>query len=132
MSETYVLFLLSNLKFDDNVDVAINNIIAKISNSAFDSSFNLAEVLSQSGYAKDYIRNQFKLKTGKTPTRFLTELRINHARYLIDLYKESISLLQISEQCGFVDYIYFSKRFKQLVGVSPIKYRTQTMKKTAE
>lgn len=123
LCETYILFLLSNLKIDNNIDNAINKVISEISISAYDSNFNLTTVLNNSGYAEDYIRNQFKIKTGKTPTRFLTEIRINHACYLIDIYKNNCSMTQISEQCGFVDYIYFSKRFKQITGLSPNEYK---------
>lgn len=127
LCETYVLFLLSTLKIDNNVDVAINNIISEISKSAYDNSFDLKNALISSGYAEDYIRNQFKLKTGKTPTQFLTEIRIKHACYLIDIYKNNCSMAQIAEQCGFVDYIYFSKRFKQITGLSPNDYKKQML-----
>ncbi len=123
LCETYILFLLSNLIIDNNIDVAINNIISNISIHAYDSNFNITSVLIKSGYAEDYIRNQFKLKTGKTPTEFLTEIRITHACYLIDIYKNNCSMMQIAEQCGFIDYIYFSKRFKQITGLSPNKYK---------
>lgn len=123
LGETYVHFLLTILKLDGNIDIAINKIINEISDRAYDNTFHLKKVLSQSGYAEDYIRNQFKQKTGKTPTEFLTEIRINHARYLIDLYKDNYSLTQISEQCGFVDYVYFSKRFKKITGISPTEYK---------
>lgn len=123
LCETYILFLLSNIKIDNDIDIAISNIITEISNSAYESNFNITEILNKSGYAEDYIRNQFKIKTGKTPTQFVTQIRIDRARYLIDIYKNNCSMTQIAEQCGFVDYIYFSKRFKQFVGCSPDAYR---------
>lgn len=127
LCETYVLFLLTNFKMDSNIDLAINKIIAENSDNAYDNNFDVTTALLKSGYAKDYIRNQFKHKTGKTPTQFLTEIRIKRALFLIDIYKENCSLTQIAEQCGFVDYIYFSRRFKQFTGISPNKYRKQTL-----
>lgn len=123
LCQSYVLFLMSNLKLDNNIDIAINNLIAEISKSAYNSDLDLKNILIESGYAEDYIRNRFKLKTGKTPTQFLTEIRIKHACYLIDIYKNNCSMTQIAEQCGFVDYIYFSKRFKQITGLSPNEYK---------
>lgn len=125
LCKAYILFLLSSLKIDDNMDSVINEIIMQISNNACDCDFNPAVILKKSGYAEDYIRNRFKLKTGKTPIRFLTEIRIKHACYLIEIYKKDCSLVKIAEQCGFVDYIYFSKRFKQVIGVSPNQYKKQ-------
>ena len=123
LCETYVLFLLTTLKIDDNISIAIKRIISEISNNAYDYEFNLKSVLLKSGYAEDYIRNQFKQKTGKTPTQFLTEIRINRARFLIDIFKDNYSMSQIAEQCGFINYIHFSKCFKRVTGCSPNEYK---------
>lgn len=125
LCDAYVKFLLSNLLIDNNIDIAINQIISKISSDAYDANLNLKETLVKSGYAEDYIRSQFKQKTGKTPTQFLTEIRINRACYLLGIYNDNCSIMQIAEQCGFVDYIYFSKRFKQITGVSPREYKNR-------
>ncbi|MBQ6894979.1 MAG: helix-turn-helix transcriptional regulator [Clostridia bacterium] len=78
--------------------------------------------MKKSGYSEDYIRSQFKLFTGKTPVEFLTETRINHACYLIDIYKDSMNLSEISEKCGYTDYVYFSRQFKKVMGISPKNY----------
>ena len=32
-------------------------------------------------------------------------------------------LAQICEECGYVDYIYFSKKFKEVTGLSPREYK---------
>ena len=125
LCQTYVLFLLSNLKISGNIENVINKIVLEISDHAFDSDFNITDLLKKSGYAEDYIRNQFKIKTGKSPTTFLTEIRIDHACYLMDIYKNGACLSQIAELCGFNDYIYFSKRFKQFRGMSPREYKEE-------
>ena len=123
LCETYILFLLSNLTIESDIDRAVNGIITEILGKAFRSDFEPIEALIKSGYAEDYIRNRFKAKTGKTPTRFLTDIRIKRACFLIEVYKNSYSLAEISEQCGFTDYIYFSKRFKSITGLSPAEYK---------
>lgn len=115
-------FLLQNIKLEDNIFLAIKNITEEISNNFYDCNINLNDLLKKSGYSEDYIRAQFKKTTGKTPTEFLTEIRINHACYLIDMYKNSFSLADVAERCGYSDYVYFSRRFKQMMGVSPLKY----------
>lgn len=115
-------FLLQNIKIDDDVLLAINNIVKKISDEFYDNCLSPSSLLRKSGYAEDYIRAQFKKVIGKTPTQFLNETRISHACYLIDVYKKSMSLYDISEKCGYVDYAYFSRKFKHITGVSPKKY----------
>ena len=128
LCETYILFLLSNLTIESDIDRAVNGIITEISGKAFRSDFEPCEALIKSGYAEDYIRNRFKAKTGKTPTQFLTDIRIKRACFLIEVYKSSYSLTEISEQCGFTDYIYFSKRFKSITGFSPAEYKKRIKK----
>lgn len=115
-------FLIQSLKMDDEISVKLQEIVDKITGNFYDTNINLNSILKESGYAEDYIRAKFKKFTGKTPTEFLTGIRISHACYLIDVYKHSLSLTEIAEKCGYTDYIYFSRRFKKIMGMSPQKY----------
>ena len=122
LSNALAHFLLQNTQAEKNITAVLQDIASKISEGFYDSSINVGEILNKSGYAEDYIRSKFKTFTGKTPVEFLTELRINHACYLIDIYKNSISLIEIAEKCGYTDYVYFSRRFKHVTGMSPKNY----------
>ena len=121
----YVCFLMQRFELDSAMHRSVKKITDEISQNAFDSQIDLALILSQSGYSEDYVRSCFKKITGKTPSEFLTDIRIKHACFLIDIYKNKISLSEISERCGYLDYIYFSKRFKLVTGMSPREYRNQ-------
>lgn len=115
-------FLTQRLKMEDELTQVISDIVYEISSRFYDSNINLCELLKKSGYAEDYIRAKFKKITGKTPTEFLTNIRISHACYLIDTYKNTLSLAEIAEKCGYTDYIYFSRKFKHATGSSPREY----------
>lgn len=117
-------FLAANIKFSDEITDAVNRIIKEITEHSFDPCINLTDILNKSGYAEDYIRARFKKVTGKTPHAFLADIRISHARFLLDVYGQTLSLSTISENCGYTDYVYFSKKFKEVTGVSPKKYRS--------
>lgn len=122
LTNAFTHFLIQNIKAEKDINITIKNIVNYICDNFYDSNLNLNELLKRTGYAEDYIRAQFRVFTGKTPTEFLTEARISHACYLIDVYKGSLSLTEISEKCGYTDYVYFSRRFKQIIGVSPKEY----------
>ncbi len=123
LGDAYVLCLLQMLKTDAPTYSAVEEIVEKIKERAFDPNIRLVDILKESGYAEDYIRERFKTFIGKPPSAFLTQLRIERAKYLIEIYGCSQPLSKIAEICGYSDYIYFSKKFKEIVGISPRLYQ---------
>lgn len=128
LCNAYIHFLLTNMNFEDEMDEVINKIISKITKHAFDPDISLCDILKSSGYAEDYLRSKFKKATKKTPVSFLTDIRINHACFLIESYGKSLSLSKVAESCGYTDYVYFSKRFNAKLKISPQKYRNMITK----
>jgi AraC-like DNA-binding protein len=63
----------------------------------------------------------FKHKTGKTYTAFLHEIRIKHACRMLTESKLSIS--QVIQECGFVNYANFFRYFKALTGKTPAEFQ---------
>lgn len=123
----YAYFLTQRLDIGSTIHQCVSNIISEISENALDPQIDLMSFLSKSGYSEDYMRSCFTRITKKTPNKFLTEIRIKHACFLIDIYHNELSLTEISERCGYLDYVYFSKKFKSVMGMSPREYRSQTL-----
>lgn len=130
LCSAYIHFVMQNITVDSDIHRAVSQIICQTANNFYDSDINLCQLLDKSGYARDYIRSQFKRITQKTPNEFLTDMRIKHAVFLINIYSATLSLQQISEQCGYKDYVYFSKKFKKIMGMSPVKYKNMSSDST--
>jgi AraC-like DNA-binding protein/quercetin dioxygenase-like cupin family protein len=64
---------------------------------------------------------RIKRVTGKTFGELLLEMRLLRAKELL-LYSDH-RISQIAYTCGFDDHAYFSRRFHQIIGVSPLDYR---------
>ena len=124
--DAFLHFLMQSIHTQDRVHMAISHIIDQITGSFYDYAVDVRAMLEDSGYAEDYIRAQFKKTTGKTPVEFLTEVRIRHACCLIDTYGRDMPLADIACKCGYTDYVYFSKKFKAITGVSPRTYMANT------
>ena len=118
----FVSHILQNIETSDELSLAVKKVINEITENFSDCNINLGQFLKQSGYAEDYIRSQFKKMTGKTPTKFLNEIRVSHACFLADIYKNALSLNAIAEKCGYTDNLYFSRCFKKIKGMSPREY----------
>lgn len=63
----------------------------------------------------------FKMHFNMTPNRYITNLKINYAKKL--LQTEYISISQVASLCGFNDIYYFSKFFKKETSLTPSMYR---------
>lgn len=62
----------------------------------------------------------FKRETGKTINDYITEIRINKAKKLIDDGCNSVSA--VSARIGYADANYFGKCFKKIYGITPGRY----------
>lgn len=80
-----------------------------------------AEDLSKiCGISYSYIKKLFTLKFGLTPKKYLLHLKINYAA---DLLKHGGHTVQeIAELCGYTDVYFFSRQFKQHLGLSPTAF----------
>ena len=123
LCSAYIYFIMQRFELDSAMQRSVQKIISEITQNAFDYQIDLTLILAKSGYSVDYIRSCFKGTTGKTPNEFLTDIRIKHAYFMIDIYSQNLSISEIAERCGYSDYIYFSKKFKSVMGVSPREYR---------
>ncbi|MBR2335898.1 MAG: helix-turn-helix transcriptional regulator [Clostridia bacterium] len=69
----------------------------------------------------NYISYLIKRYTGKPLHKYILNVKISHAIALLD--EGRLSIGEISNHCGFCDIYYFSRLFKQYMGISPLEYR---------
>lgn len=123
LCNAYVSFIMKNIKIDGGINQTIREIARQIERNFYNVDLRVNDLLIESGYAEDYVRYNFKKVTGKTPIEYLTEIRIKHAIRYIEVYGNSLQLYEIAQNCGYDDYIYFSRKFKQVTGISPKEYK---------
>ncbi|ETT66157.1 MULTISPECIES: helix-turn-helix domain-containing protein [Bacillales] len=61
----------------------------------------------------------FQELTGKKPLHYVTDLRINRAKEL--LLRKNEPLRSIAQEVGYMDEYCFSRRFRQITGMSPYR-----------
>ncbi|MBE6454786.1 MAG: helix-turn-helix transcriptional regulator [Alphaproteobacteria bacterium] len=67
-----------------------------------------------------YIKKLFVKKFGMPPIKYSIQLKINYA---CDLLKsEQYTISQIAEICGYNDIYFFSRQFKEYMGLSPTDF----------
>lgn len=84
----------------------------------------LAEIANLSAI---YFHKIFTEYFGETPSHYVTECRIRAAKVM--LISDNRSISEIADRCGFSSQSYFNCKFKELVGISPLKYRKNMLTK---
>lgn len=73
-----------------------------------------------------YFSHIFKNFAQKSLVEYLNEVRISHAKVLLE--RENMSIGEISAKVGYSDINYFSRRFKKEVGITATEYRKRLVK----
>lgn len=88
----------------------------------YSSNFLMSELAETLGYSVEYIGRIFKQNTGLTPSKYLTKVRINQAKMLLQT-QPALEVGKIGDLVGYSDSAYFSRVFNSLVGIYPTEYR---------
>ncbi len=87
-----------------------------------DTSCTAAMAIRDSGYSQNYMRSQFLQQCGMTPAKYLTELRLEGARWLLEGCSPGLPIAEVAKRSGFEDALYFSRVFRQRYGMPPTQY----------
>ena len=87
----------------------------------YSGHLTLQQLAEQVHLHPNYLCALFKKQTGQTVFQALLRVRIEKAAEL--LRKETLTVQQTAELCGFESACFFSKKFKEYWGVSPKEYQ---------
>ena len=106
----------------------IEQAIAFISEN-FTSDITLSALAKRFSVSPEHFSRMFKKETGLGFSKYLNSLRLQYAEQLLR-GANGHNVTHIAEICGFEDSNYFSKKFKEIYGISPKKLqKTESIKK---
>lgn len=85
------------------------------------SSLSLQELAAFTGLTPQHFATRYKAETGYSPMRHFLHMKMEAACRLLDSTQHSVKF--IAANLGYVDPLYFSRMFRQTVGLSPSQYR---------
>lgn len=80
----------------------------------------VGELAQKCGISESYFKKLFLKKYGVTPKKYIIELRMNYACDLLKMGEYSVT--RIAEMCGYSDIYFFTRQFKEQLGVSPTEF----------
>ena len=95
--------------------------ISYINAHYMDGNLCVEELARMCAMSDTYLRKLFVAECGKTPQRYISDLRLATATELLRSGYYTVS--EIAERCGFSNVNYFSTFIKKETGKSPLQYR---------
>jgi YesN/AraC family two-component response regulator len=86
----------------------------------FSSDISLSSIAEMFSVSPEHFSRLFKKETGLGFSKYLNSLRLQYAEQFLK-NSEGRSITEVAEICGFEDSNYFSKKFKEVYGISPKK-----------
>ncbi|SDY29614.1 response regulator transcription factor [Tindallia californiensis] len=74
---------------------------------------------------KDYLSKLMKEESGYSFTEYLTKIRVNSAKELLEQDLTNVRMYDVARKIGYKSQHYFSRTFKKNVGLTPLQYRKE-------
>lgn len=95
--------------------------IQKYINENCQNELNLSLLAKEFMISGKYLSSVFKKTTGMNLNRYINLSRIKKAAVILE--QTEVPIQDVSYLCGYSDCSYFTKIFKQLIGLTPSEYR---------
>ncbi|WAJ39871.1 GlxA family transcriptional regulator [Pseudomonas sp. GOM7] len=93
----------------------------ELMHSNIEDPIEIDEIARYSGISRRHLERLFCRHMKATPPRYYLELRLSRARQLLQYTNKS--LLEVAVACGFVTLSHFQRRFREMFGVAPGRFR---------
>lgn len=103
--------------------VSVADRIAEFINEQPLNEISLEKICTEFHFSKNHIINIFKKEFGVTPVKYINNLKIERAKYLLEATSDTVD--SISLKSGFNDYSHFYKLFYRQNGISPAMWRNK-------
>lgn len=97
----------------------LNEILVFIHNNLY-TAFTVEDLCQKFSISRSSLQTLFRTNINITPKHYISNLKLNQAKLLIQEHKYTIS--EISDMLGFTSIHYFSRKFKLQYELSPTDY----------
>lgn len=108
-------------KLDNRINKSINLMVNK---DYLDKS--ISQIAVECNLSPSHFRQLFKSQVGFSPKDYQTQIKIKKAMTL--LINNNDKILTIAYECGFESLSSFNRKFKEKIGLSPLKWKEKMNK----
>ena len=89
----------------------------------YTENFDFNSLAREYGMGRRTLERHFRKATGETPLAYLQQIRVEHAKHLLEAGTDSFDT--ISYQVGYMDSSFFRKLFIKFTSLRPSQYRAR-------
>jgi len=101
--------------------VPVDVIVSYIAENIGDPNLSVSALCQQFFISESQLRRNIERATRLTPSEYILTLRLNRAKNELSYTDRTVK--EIAARCGFSSPYYFSRCFRQEMGVPPLAYR---------
>ena len=102
---------------------SVGQLTKKFISERFTDKISVKDICEAVGYSKSTVLAAFKKEFSTTVNSYLTTLRLERSKKMLD--SDNASINEVALSCGFSDQSYFSKVFSAAYGITPTEYRRE-------
>ena len=94
----------------------------------FQKDITLSDIAERFYLSREYISRKFKQQFNKTITDYITQLRIEKSKELLE--NPHLKIYEVGSSVGYQNDKYFIKVFKKIEGVTPREFQAQLLQRS--
>lgn len=112
--------MVRDIKHPKSNDLMVNKTIDYI-NEHITEKITVNEIAEKVGVSREYLSSKFKKTMGQPLPEYITEQKIEIAKKLLTFSDKP--LIEIANYLSFSSQSYFQSQFRNITGMTPLKYR---------
>lgn len=112
-----------DIQEDDSVRIEVNEKLSRVQqyiDQHIDETLSVVQLAEIAGWSVSQLGRQFLKVFNMTPQQLIAKKRFENA---LELLQKNLPITEIAHQCGYSDHSAFSRKFKELTGLTPTKFR---------
>ncbi len=119
----FLLELSERFRSGQDVGKDIMDVARAYIQQYFADDLTLQGMADLCGYSTAHFSRCFKARFGVKFVRYLMQVRLENAKYMLD--SSDLSITEIAEKSGFRNFSYFSTAFRRETGMTPNQFRME-------
>jgi AraC-like DNA-binding protein len=121
-----IQFNISDLKVTSLDEQFIQKAVKTVEDHLAEEDFDITAFAGQVNMSRSTLSRKLKNLTGLSPLEFIRNIKMKHARKMLD--EKNLTISEVAYAVGYYDRKYFTNCFKEEFGITPSEFLKDRLK----